>query len=484
MQNKKEVRKSKLKRGIVLYVLFLIVSITCTVFVWRLNVLPMLYFVIMVVAVIILNFILQHLTLSKKNGKYIVGCILTVIFLLLFGVGIFFQSKMLSFLNEIVEKNYHLESYYVVTLKKYNLNTLKDLGNEPLAVGEYADEEVKEVTKKINKKIDSKIEKKESSELLDLLLDEDYKAVIIHESDMQVLKMTSETFLENHVVLETIELKVKITDTSSHVDITKKSFNIYVTGVDTYGRITGSARSDVNMVLTINPNTNQVLITSIPRDYYIDLAGYNSKDKITHSGIYGIAATEQSVEKLLDIEINYYVKFNFNALVKLVDALGGITVENPTAFTANFIDEQDNYKTVNYSYKKGTIQLNGKQALAFVRERKAFALGDRKRVENQQLVLQAVLNKLNASNMISKYNELLEIISDNFVTNMPVKNITSFVKHQIKNMPSWNIESQVMDGTDGSEYTYTYKKSKTYVMLPKADSVNETKTKIKEVMGE
>ncbi len=232
------------------------------------------------------------------------------------------------------------------------------------------------------------------------------------------------------------------------------------------------------MVLTINPTTNKVLVTSIPRDYYVKLHGIDTqyKDKLTHAGIHGIDTSVKTVEDLLEIDINYYVKINFTSLVTLVDKLGGIDVTLDKPFRA-FYDEDGTI--VNYSFKKGKNHLNGKQALAFARERKSLARGDVARAEHQQLIIEGLFDKILSKNIITKYSDLLNALEGKFVTNMGTQNITTLVKCQIKNNPSWTIETNTLVGIDSSQYTYSYKRKKSYVMEPDVKSLDYAKNLIR-----
>ena len=172
-------------------------------------------------------------------------------------------------------------------------------------------------------------------------------------------------------------------DKNSDKIISKGKFSIYISGIDTSGNISNVSRSDSNTVVTVNTETHQVLLTSIPRDYYVTLHSKNAKDKLTHSGIYGIAETVNTVEDLLDTDINYYVRVNFTTVIKLVDTLGGIDVNSDYAFTSG-----------EFNFVKGMNHMNGKQALAFSRERHAFKDGDNQRIKNQQKVIEAIINKV------------------------------------------------------------------------------------------
>ena len=263
-------------------------------------------------------------------------------------------------------------------------------------------------------------------------------------------------------------------DIVKEVNVTKDTFTIYVAGIDTYGSVSSVSRSDVNMLVTINPKTGQVLLTSIPRDYYVRLHGTTGyKDKLTHAGIYGVDMSVQTLEDLLDIDINYYVRVNFTSLIKLVDALGGVDVYSEYSFNSNAgLGYQDGFH-----FSKGYNHVNGEQALAFVRTRKAFIGGDRVRGKNQQALIEAIIRKVCSPTIIMRYTSILDSLEGSFDTNLSMNDITSLARYQIDKMPDWNISSISLDGTDGSEYTYSFSGQKLYVMIPSEDSVNSAKDK-------
>ena len=230
------------------------------------------------------------------------------------------------------------------------------------------------------------------------------------------------------------------------------------------------------MIVTVNPETRQILLTSMPRDSYVELASVGMMDKLTHTGIYGIEETLDTVENWLGVEINYYFRVNFVMLVDLVDAIGGITVDIPKAFDSTYW---------NYSYKAGENQMGGKKALAFVRERKALEDEDEDRIKNQQRVLKAIIKKATNSKVIlTNYAEILNAVEENMQTNMSNKEITSLVKMQLKDMDmGWTIQSIAVDGTDAELGTYSMGPGRPlFVSVPKEESVEAVKKKIHEVM--
>ena len=285
---------------------------------------------------------------------------------------------------------------------------------------------------------------------------------------MRIIKTSSWNPLYSFEVKEKQYVELK------DVNTVKEPFSIYVSGIDTYGSISSISRSDVNIVVTVNPISKTILLTSIPRDYYIKLHGYNEMDKLTHAGLYGVDTSIKTIEDLLDININYYLKVNFTSLVELVNILDGITVNSDYEFTA----WDGTY------FKEGPNDLNGELALSFSRERKSFADGDKQRGKNQQEVIKAVINKATTSSIIVKYNSIISSIGPQIKTNIPQSDITNLIKMQLKDRSKWNIIFNNLDGSDSFEYTYSYKKQKLYVMIPFESSIQEAKDKISEVYNE
>ena len=244
-----------------------------------------------------------------------------------------------------------------------------------------------------------------------------------------------------------------------HVDVTEEPFNVLVSGIDVTGDINETvSRSDVNMVVTINPKKREVLITSIPRDYYIELPSYGSMDKLTHTGIYGAEESIGAVERLLDIEINYYAKVNYSTITNLVDAIGGIKIVSPYSFDTHGMD-------VHYHFEEGEIRLDGSQALAYCRERKSWVDGDMKRNENQQLILEAVIKKLTRGPVIVfKYPAILDAIKGTTETDMGKGDMTSLIKMQLGDMRPWNINKQAIKGYPDFAHCYSLGASASVVM--------------------
>lgn len=430
-----------------------------------------------------MDFLVFYFLLGKGWKKRLFGTIFSFFFVFLNGIILWYSFNTLDFFNKINGQDYNTENYSILVLKNSDLEKLKQLKEKDIGIfNEEDDKGLEKAKKELNKKV--KVAFKEEEDLEHLyqdFIDEEIEAILVEDAEKKMLEEEYEKFNTIYRVLDTFSVDVEMKDKLvKEVDISKKSFNLFISGIDSYGKITSVSRSDVNMVVSVNPNTHQILFTSIPRDYYVKLHGINTtyKDKLTHAGIHGIDMSVKTVEDLLETDINYYAKVNFTSLIDIVNELGGIDVYLDEAFHAYYVEDE----VVDYYFKKGNNHLNGKQALAFCRERKSLASGDVARTYHQQLVLEGILNKVLSKNIITKYTNLLNSLEGKFVTNIGTKNITKLVKEQIKEGKGWSIDKNTLTGTGAYDYTYAYKKTKAYVMVPDEDSLNEAKDKIKTIL--
>ncbi|MBR3330502.1 MAG: LCP family protein [Mogibacterium sp.] len=263
------------------------------------------------------------------------------------------------------------------------------------------------------------------------------------------------------------------------VNVAGEPFNVYITGIDQWTKERGQdlERSDVNMIVTVSPQTHKILLTSIPRDAYIVLHRTGTMDKLTHTGVYGVDETLSSVGEWLNLDFDYYVKMNFDACVDIVDAIGGIDVDSPKAFTSS---ERSKYK-----YKKGINHLDGKGALYYARERKAFDGEDQLRVRNQLQVMEAVIHKVTTSTtLLTSYGSIMETLGDELETNMPTSDMQKLMKLQLSDMRPWKIETQRMTGTYDMEVVASLDSRNKYSVL-KVDprSLNSCLDKIRTTMS-
>lgn len=455
-------------------VITLTLSVVLLVSISILNVIPIKYFSIIVILLLGLNLFNVFVSFKwklKKKGR--IGFLILSIFLsLVFVVSLCYLFKTILFMGNFKFKGYATENYSVVVLKDSYYNNLEDLKNKKIGVLK-RDENEQSMLEHLNNKIEfSLLEYDSVLDFIDNLINNSIDAIVIEDNYKYMIEEEFTDFKDKIKTIYTFSLKYKVEDITKEVNITKDTFTIYVAGIDTYGAVSSVSRSDVNMLVTINPKTGQVLLTSIPRDYYVQLHGTTGyKDKLTHAGIYGVDMSVQTLEDLLDIDINYYVRVNFTSLIKLVDALGGVDVYSEYSFNSN----AGATTSSGYHFSKGYNHVNGEQALEFARTRKAFISGDRVRGQNQQALIEAIIRKVASPAIITKYISILDSLEGSFETNLSMNDITSLAKYQIDKMPSWTVTSISLDGSDGSEYTYSYSGQKLYVMIPKEDSVNKAK---------
>ena len=476
-KNREKVKNKKFRR--IWVSLLLIASLVFFGSLFYLDIVPTSYLIIALIVIMLILLGLIFLIFSRKKFLRAIGIFISIIFMAIFVFGEVYLYNTLGFLSNINNGNIALKNYNVLTLKSSEYEDIKDLKNKKIGISKTSTD-IDNIKDDINKNGKYKyLEYDDTESLVNMLLDKEIDGIVLESSEISLLKEESYDKYDKLRIIYNIEIKNNIESLKDAVNINKESFNIYVSGTDTYGKVNSSSRSDVNMVVTVNPKDEKILITWIPRDYYVKINNSSYKDKLTHAGIYGIDSSIYAIENLLDIDINYYVKVNFTGVMKIIDVLGGITIENDETFTGQDVD--NNFKP--YRFKKGTIKLNSKEALVYVRERHNVQGGDLGRGRHQVIVLKALMQKLMSKEVISSYNSILSSLSGSFVTNVGTNTMTSFVKKEISSPRDWQFDSINLVGTDASSYTYTYKNVKLYVMEPKEESVNEAKEKIKEVQG-
>ena len=440
-----------------------------------LNVLSNTYLVIIIGIVLILNGFLSMMMIKGKKKK--IGSFLSIIVILIFSLLDFYLAKTTGLMSNL-NLNYKTYNYSVIVLKSSHYKKLKDITGKELGYYDDSSDITKEALNKVMTKEElTAKDYNDTEKLANALMDKKVDAVLIEDSYLDILNenitIEGKSFKDYIRKIYKFVLVKKTTDISKDTNVTKTPFNVYVSGIDTYGEISSVSRSDVNMVVTVNPETQQILLTSIPRDYYVKLHGKSGyRDKLTHAGLYGVDMSIQTIEDLLDIDINYYVKVNFSSVVDIVNAIGGVNVYSDYNFTS--ID--------NYHYTKGYNAVNGEEALSFARERKAFAAGDRQRVKDQQALLKAIFDKCTSKAIITKYSKLLDSMKNSFVTNMKMSRLTSLVKMQLSKNYEWNIVTNSLNGSDSKNYTYSAPSSLAYVMEPTEESVSYSHELIQRVL--
>lgn len=479
----KKSKKSSIIFNIVSTILTVVFLLSLTVFSYfliKLNVVPNKYLIIGYSICLILVITLLLMVFNKINKVIkVLGLTIMLIVSSIFSYATIYLNNTYSFFNK-TQVDYDIVKYSVIVLKDSNYKKITDLKNKTIS---YLDDNYKgDVKKSLKEKIKYKEKLTEEFGMLpDYLLNLEADAICLEEGYFNLIKEEVKGFEDETRVIYTFDVRVNShKEVNNNIDITVDPFILYISGIDQYGGVsTSRGRSDVNMLAIINPKTHHILLVNTPRDYYVQLAGTTGlKDKLTHAGFYGIDKSIQTLENFYEVDINHYIKVNFNTLISIVDVIGGIDIYSD----ASFRPWTDKSVYVN----EGWNHFNGKQALAYSRERMSYLNGDIHRGENQQQVITAILEKVsNSKVIISKYNSILKSLSDSFQTDMQPSMITSLIKYQLDKMPSWKVESIGVKGYDRMDYTYSMGSNwLLYVMEPDYNSVMTAKEKIKEVLNE
>lgn len=479
--------------GIVLSILLVIASFYLLYQLIKINVLPtkLLFLITIIFVLLDAIFALLLCFYTRAIVSKVICVVITLV--LIFGscLGGYYISKTGSLLTNITNVTKHAKNTVSVVVKqssdiknKSQLNglsvgTLRTIGTQG------SSKALKELSK------DGIVMNQSEYDSLSAMLEAFYKgevdSIIINESSRsQILDMESYADFDNNtrVVYQT-SYKVENTDKANAVtDITSKPFNVLISGSDTRGGFDENGRSDVIMVATINPKTSTILLTSVPRDFYVTTACdaadgcmQGALDKITHTGIHGTNTTKRTVEQLLGVEINYTFKVGFDAVTELVDAVGGVDVTVAPGYAV------DHFACMyNLSVHEGVNHLNGEQALAFARERYAYTEGDRQRTKNQQLVLMGIVDKITSPSIVQNYSSIMDAMSNTFSTTMSSSEISALIKYQINNNPKWKMEQYMVDGT-GDTLMCAELGDAASVMVPDQSTVKMAKDKINAVLA-
>lgn len=473
MSKKRRKKKNSFKQiiGRIFSCLLIVSYILFTSMVTIMDILPLSLFLPVFIGLFICVILLCLLLLFKKIkiGLKIVGILLSIIFTSIFIIGALYIYQTYDFMGKIGAKHIISEDYYIVVNKEsyssFNQLKNKEIGtyNEKIEIYDKATQELEKTGKYNMKEFDS------VQTMAEELINEGIDAILISSTHKAELDENYEGFSELTEVLHTITAKIRAVKADKHkkVDMSAKTFTIYISGNDSSGTISDRGRSDVNMLATVNPKTHEILLNSIPRDYYVrlhDTTGY--KDKLTHAGIYGVDMSVKTIEDLMDINIDYYIKVNFSTLINLVDTIGGIDVYSDISFRP--------WANQSLYIKEGMNHMDGKMAIAFARERYSYETGDRHRVQNQQDVLTAIINKLTSTpSILLKYTKILNSLSSSFETDIEIDNFKGLVKIQLKKNPDWTIKTYNVNGFDAHEYTYSFGSQELYVMEPDYETVTK-----------
>ena len=454
----------------------------------RLNVLPSKFLFPLTIGVVVLDaiFILLLIYFSKNVVSKIICVVLTLLVCAASCFGGYYISKTKSALSNITNVAKHAKNTVSVIVKESS--SIKDKSQlNGVSVGSLRLNE--QGSKKALKELSgegivlNQTEYDSMTALLEAFYNGEVDSIIINESSRsQILDMEAySNFDSNTRVVYQTSYKVKNNDSATSVsDITSKPFNVLISGSDTRGGFDENGRSDVIMIATVNPKTHTILLTSVPRDFYVTTACdagdgcmQGALDKITHTGIHGTNTTKRTVEQLLGIEINYTFKVGFDTVTELVDVLGGVDVYVEPGYATT---------TSEFSVHEGVNHLNAQQALAFARERYSYTEGDRQRTKNQQQVLMGIVKEATKPSVITNYAAIMDTMANTFSTTMSNAEITDLIKYQLNNNPTWKMEQYMVDGT-GDTLMCAELGDAASVMVPDQSTVKMAKDKINAVLA-
>ncbi|MGB4610747.1 MAG: LCP family protein [Saccharofermentanales bacterium] len=429
--------------GRIISVLLLLISLAAIAIFFIFNVLPIKYRLVITLIILLLNIIVLFLVSRGRfsRGSRIGGNVIGTISLILIGIICYFLFTTVRVL-ESMSISHETVTYDIRVMQDSPLEGLTDLNGHVLGVsGDEKDENITNAQNQISKQNNITFNITKTNGFVDnvnSLYAGGVDAILFNTSDYDSISSIYPDFEEETRILGTAEVMEQLLLKPNRVNTHKEGFSMYISGIDTYGELASVSRSDVNIIVTVNPQTKKILMTTIPRDSYVEIYGTNGGyDKLTHAGIYGIETSINTIANFLQTDINYYSRVNFTSLIELVDVLGGIEVENPYAFPTN---------DGRYYFEEGTIYLDGDQALAFSRERYNLPEGDIGRGRNQMRVIEAMINKVtrkenlaNAASLLTRFNQFAE-------TNMPTSDIMNLVNVSFSG-DSWQIEKTDLAGS-------------------------------------
>lgn len=445
--------------------IFIIISIFLFYFIFKLSVLPTKYMVFIIILYVVISLLNIYFILKRVRIFNIIGIVILSLIMIIDCVGVYYlynTDKLFSNIYNVKET----KIYYVVVNKKNNYKNIEDIENK--SIGLYSVEKTN-YNKAYNKLVELvNINKKSYSDFnsyFDDFMNDKVDAILINSNTKDILDENNSNFKSNTKVLKKIRINISNKKDNTE-NVNSDKFNILITGIDTDGDISKTSRSDVNIIVTINRKTNQIVLTTTPRDMEVQLHGTDGlTDKLTHAGIYGADMSRQTLEDFYDIKIPYYIRVNFTSVVGIVDAIGGVDIDNDIAFSDGA-----------YYFPKGNIHLNGKKALAYARNRHQMPSGDYNRGLHQEEIIKAMITKItHSSELLTNYSQITNELSYLFQTNIPESVLKKYIRYQLDKNPKWDINYySVGGGPEDHKYTYSMPNIKLYIITPYQPEIERT----------
>lgn len=475
--------------GAVITIIVIMLSVVFMGLLAMTKMIPTIYMLIIGIVLAVIAAIIWLLVWhTRYTGRFIGGTVLAVIMIAILAFGGFYINKTRSAISNISGETTEVTQMAVYVKSDDAADSVEATAGYTYGILSSLDRENTDgAVAHLNSQFGTEVQTKEYAgltELADGILNGEVNAMLLNSGYLSVYEdmdgYTDFSTKIKEVGTVDVESTIQSAEESTPVEpITTanggKVYTIYLSGIDTRGEMTAKSRSDVNIIATVNTDTHEILLVSTPRDYFVPLSiSGGVPDKLTHAGIYGIDVCMDTLGMLYDIDINYYFRINFGGFVKVIDALGGITVNSDYDF--------DSKNILGYHFNKGENYLNGEQALIFARERYAFQEGDRQRGKNQMEVIRGVVKKALSPEILTSYSSILSSLDGCFGTNITYEEIAQILQQQLTNGGDWTIVSYSVNGTGATEKPYSMSQ-KAYVMVPDYNTVDKAKSLMEKVRG-
>ena len=473
--------------GAVITIIVIMLSVVFMGLLAMTKMIPTIYMLIIGIVLAVIAAIIWLLVWhTRYTGRFIGGTVLAVIMIAILAFGGFYINKTRSAISNISGETTEVTQMAVYVMSDDAADSVEATAGYTYGILSSLDRENTDgAVAHLNSEFGTEVQTKEYAgltELADGILNGEVNAMLLNSGYLSVYEdmdgYTDFSTKIKEVGTVDVESTIQSAEESTPIEpITTanggKVYTIYLSGIDTRGEMTAKSRSDVNIIATVNTDTHEILLVSTPRDYFVPLSiSGGAPDKLTHAGIYGIDVCMDTLGMLYDIDINYYFRINFGGFVKVIDALGGITVNSDYDF--------DSKNILGYHFNKGENYVNGEQALIFARERYAFQEGDRQRGKNQMEVIRGVVKKALSPEILTSYSSILSSLDGCFGTNITYEEIAQILQQQLTNGGDWTIVSYSVNGTGATEKPYSMSQ-KAYVMVPDYNTVDKAKSLMEKV---
>lgn len=455
--------------GYLLAIVQFILSVVLMVNVLFFDLLPMTYVGVAVgILVILLGITLLSQILAK--GKGMAGKIFCIIMCIILAAGSFYLGKVNAAAGKIFGSNTSTSAIVVAVKAEDKAEKIEDAADYKFGIqySAYGDQ-MRTGLSAIENEVGQTLDVQEYNNLIDeanALLNGEVQAIIYNSSQTSIIQEQIPEYEKSIKIIYTHNIVVEIQNEVVDSDMTEP-FAVYLSGMDTYNEISSADRSDVNIIAVVNPQSHQILLVTTPRDYYVTIPNISGRqrDKLTHAGIYGTDASMATLERLYEMDIQFFGRVNFTSLINIVDALGGLEVVSDEEFDTGW--ESGAMIHVN----EGVNYFDGTSALAFCRERHALEDGDNARGRHQQAVITAMIKKMMSPAMLRGATEIIDSVSDGVDTNFTMEQIQSLVKTQLRKNPEWHIYSVSAEGYGDKQTCYSSGNTPLYVTIPNEQSV-------------